>query len=159
MTLVEMCTDVSQKTGLDPAVIEEMADAAVVRCPHCQLNQFMTSKGLCRRCGKVLIPPPPPSPVEELHEVAVNPVSGETFSEAVKLVLCAHRGEMSQRNLAQKLGVPRSYISKVEIGHCTPPLKKLERFAAVFGVPLWRLVWEIECFAKVLAGIGGSETV
>ena len=25
MTLVEMCTDVSQKTGLDPAVIEEMA--------------------------------------------------------------------------------------------------------------------------------------
>lgn len=46
---------------------------------------------------------------------------------AVKLLRRSH--QLSQRDLAKKLGVPRTYISSVENGKKLPTIETLERLA------------------------------
>lgn len=47
---------------------------------------------------------------------------------------------LSQRQLAAKMSVPRTYISKVENGRAMPTLASLERLAAALSVHLGDLV-------------------
>src|SRR6202171_6563391 len=100
----------------------------VVRCDHCLLVQFRTSNNLCRRCHISLD--------EEEPEIVQAP--------APQLVPAAHRGHLnlassirsmrlrnglSQRQLAGRMGVPRTYVSKIENEKATPTLSSLERVA------------------------------
>jgi transcriptional regulator with XRE-family HTH domain len=47
---------------------------------------------------------------------------------------------MSQRQLASRMMVPRTYISKIENGKAIPTLGSLERLALALGVPVSQLV-------------------
>jgi len=58
--------------------------------------------------------------------------------------ICELRKEkgLSQADVAKRMGVRRSYISRVENGHTVPSLETLERFAAALETPLYRLFYE-----------------
>jgi transcriptional regulator with XRE-family HTH domain len=47
---------------------------------------------------------------------------------------------LSQRQLAGRMQVPRTYISKIENGKAIPTLSSLERLAAALGVHIRQLV-------------------
>jgi transcriptional regulator with XRE-family HTH domain len=47
---------------------------------------------------------------------------------------------LSQRQLAGRMEVPRTYISKIENGKAIPTLGSLERLAAALGVDVCQLV-------------------
>ena len=47
---------------------------------------------------------------------------------------------LSQRQLAGRMQVPRTYISKIENGKAIPTLGSLERLAAALGVEMSQLV-------------------
>ena len=47
---------------------------------------------------------------------------------------------LSQRQLAGRMEVPRTYISKIENGKAIPTLSSLERLAAALGVNVRQLV-------------------
>ncbi len=51
---------------------------------------------------------------------------------------------MSQGDVEQKTGLLRCYISRVENGHTVPSVATLERLAAAFDVPLYRLFYDGE---------------
>ncbi len=51
---------------------------------------------------------------------------------------------MSQGDVQHKTGLLRCYVSRVENGHTVPSVATLERLAAAFDVPLYRLFYEGE---------------
>ena len=45
-------------------------------------------------------------------------------------------GEMTQQELAERVGVTRQTVNAIELGKYSPSLEVAFRIAAVFGVPL-----------------------
>jgi putative transcriptional regulator len=45
-------------------------------------------------------------------------------------------GEMTQQELAQKIGVTRQTVNAIELGKYSPSLEAAFRIAKVFGLPL-----------------------
>ncbi len=115
----------------------------VVRCAFadCGIVQFRTSNSLCRRCHR-------PLAIEESLRpgpVAVNPHAADSAAEAGAKVAAQVKEmrrarHMSQRQLAGRMQVPRTYISKIENGKAIPTLGSLERLASALGVELRQLV-------------------
>jgi putative transcriptional regulator len=62
-------------------------------------------------------------------------MSGEEISNAIRRLRFEH-GEMTQADLAAKIGVTRQTINAIEQGKYSPSLEAAFRIAAVFGVPL-----------------------
>ncbi len=50
--------------------------------------------------------------------------------------------KLSQGEIAQRTGLLRHYISRVENGHTVPSLETLERLAAALDLPLYQLFHE-----------------
>src|SRR5205814_5842470 len=111
----------------------------VVRCDRCLLVQFRTSNDLCRRCHLSLN--------EEEPEITQAPVP--------HIIPAAHRGHLnlaasirsmrlrnglSQRQLAGRMSVPRTYVSKIENEKATPTLSSLERLARALEVTVPELL-------------------
>ncbi len=123
-----------------PLSVEERE---VVRCnfADCKLVQFKPSNSLCRRCHR-------PLEIEEsarLGPIAVESLPADPSTEAglkvasqVKLIRRARH--LSQRQLAGRMQVPRTYISKIENGKAIPTLGSLERLAEALGVDVRQLV-------------------
>jgi transcriptional regulator with XRE-family HTH domain len=113
----------------------------VLRCDHCSLVQFRTSNSLCRRCHK-------PLEIEEPEPLApqlVAPASSGTdepegidVARAVRDV--RHGRNLSQRQLAGRMKVPRTYISKIENAKAVPTLSSLERLANALEVDICELL-------------------
>lgn len=61
------------------------------------------------------------------------------FGEALRLVRSFH--EVNQSDLADALGISRSYLSEIESGKKVPSLDLLQRYATHFGIPLSSLVF------------------
>lgn len=108
----------------------------VVRCDHCQLVQFRTTNNLCRRCHTSL-------DEDEPEVLAVTPLPQMMPAQAHedgRLNLAASirnlrlRGGLSQRQLAARMSVPRTYVSKIENEKATPTLSSLERLARALEV-------------------------
>ena len=108
----------------------------VVRCDRCLLVQFRTSNDLCRRCRasldeeepEVVSPPPPPQ---------MMPINGNRrghLNLAASIRSLRLRGGLSQRQLAGRMSVPRTYVSKIENEKATPTLSSLERLARALEV-------------------------
>ena len=84
----------------------------VLRCDHCSLVQFRTTSALCRRCHKCLEveEPEPAAPLALVP--AQETQDGIQVATAVRDL--RHVRNLSQRQLALRMGVPRTYISKIE---------------------------------------------
>ncbi|HYH00501.1 MAG TPA: helix-turn-helix transcriptional regulator [Terriglobales bacterium] len=121
----------------------------VVRCDHCHLVQFRTNNGLCRRCHASLDPDEPeilaPEPV-------ALPVSENTGTSALQVAAAIRslrqRSGMSQRQLAMRMNVPRTYVSKIENEKATPTLSSIERLAQALNVSV----------PELLSGASGRDT-
>ena len=101
----------------------------VLRCDHCSLVQFRTANALCRRCHKCLEveePEPAPAPLALVPTPAAVE-GGLQVATAVRDL--RHVRNLSQRQLAARMGVPRTYISKIENGKAMPTLSSLDRLA------------------------------
>jgi transcriptional regulator with XRE-family HTH domain len=113
----------------------------VVRCEYCRLMQYRTSNSLCRRCRR-------PLDIEESEPLAPQLVSRQPAPDsdnpglqvAVQVREMRRARHLSQRQLAGRMQVPRTYISKIENGKAVPTLGSLERLAAALGVELRQLV-------------------
>jgi transcriptional regulator with XRE-family HTH domain len=49
---------------------------------------------------------------------------------------------MSQGDVEKRTGLLRCYTSRVENGHTVPNVETLEKLAAAFDVPLWKIFYE-----------------
>jgi transcriptional regulator with XRE-family HTH domain len=113
----------------------------VVRCEFCKLVQYRTGNSLCRRCHKPLDFEETIQLVPQL--VTTSPVapSAEAGLQVAGQVREIRRARhLSQRQLAGRMQVPRTYISKIENGKAIPTLGSLERLAQALGVDIGKLV-------------------
>jgi transcriptional regulator with XRE-family HTH domain len=99
--------------------------------------------GLCRRCRKpperlepefppIFAPPPEPPP----------PVPGVTVQLACAARALRRGHRWTQLQLAERIGVPRSYVSKLESGKTNPTFSSLERLGRALGVSVAQLLSE-----------------
>ena len=131
-----------------PAVSElsrlEHDEREVLACFHCRLVQYRTRTSLCRRCRKPL-----ESEVRNRTELEASCVRSDSapmdVSDAIKNLGVRVRGirkkrGLTQQALASRMNVPRTYISKVEMGRVVPTLATLSRIAVALEVPVTDLL-------------------
>ncbi len=113
----------------------------VVRCDHCLLVQFRTNNNLCRRC-RTSLDPDEPEPVVTEAAPAPEPMSMNRQGLQVALAIrnLRQRTGLSQRQLALRMAVPRTYVSKIENEKAMPTLSSLERLARALDVSVPDLI-------------------
>ena len=121
-------------------VVATEAQREVLRCNHCKLVQYRTATPACRRCKKSLElekPAPAPAPLALVPAAAEAP-QGIQVATAVRDL--RHVRNLSQRQLAARMNVPRTYISKIENGKAMPTLSSLDRLARALEVDMSALL-------------------
>jgi len=109
----------------------------VVRCDDCHLVQFRTANNLCRRCRTSLDEDEPePILAQPAPMVEPQPTSRSEVQVASAIRMLRQRNGLSQRQLAARMGVPRTYVSKIENQKATPTLSSLERLATALEVSI-----------------------
>jgi transcriptional regulator with XRE-family HTH domain len=125
----------------------------VIRCLRCQLVQFRTASGRCRRCVKALPPrlllvrraanseESSPTvagqlPAGSRRPFLVRNARLEKLTIGAKLVRCRKERGLSQTELARQAGIPRSYVSRMENNHLTPGPRIAARLAATLGITI-----------------------
>lgn len=135
-------------TTLQPQVVsspisshDASVEREVLRCESCKLVQFRTAAATCRRCKKSLLPEvPKPKAVVEMI-AAPEAETGEAEIQVSTAVRDLRRvRNLSQRQLATRMGVPRTYISKIENGKAMPTLSSLDRLARALEVDISALL-------------------
>jgi len=120
----------------------EAVEREVRKCDFCKLVQYRTAADSCRRCKKSLLPEPPKlQPTLALvaeHTAPEAKESGPQVASAVRDL--RHVRNLSQRQLAGRMGVPRTYISKIENGKAMPTLSSLDRLARALQVDISALL-------------------
>jgi transcriptional regulator with XRE-family HTH domain len=108
----------------------------VVRCDHCLLVQFRTTNNLCRRCHASLDEEEPEiaaaPPVPQMMPMHSNGRGHLNLAASIRSLRL--RNGLSQRQLAARMAVPRTYVSKIENEKATPTLSSLERLARALEV-------------------------
>jgi transcriptional regulator with XRE-family HTH domain len=112
----------------------------VLRCDHCSLVQFRTSNSLCRRCHKPLEIEELPVLMPQLVVPSAVVAEDDDIDVARAVRDIRHSRGMSQRQLAGRMQVPRTYISKIENGKALPTLSSLERLANALEVHICALL-------------------
>src|ERR1700730_13807467 len=116
----------------------------VVRCDRCLLVQFRTSNSLCRRCHLSLDEDEAEiaamTPVPEVLPVNVHTNGRGHLKLAYSIRSLRLRHGLSQRQLALRMSVPRTYVSKIENEKATPTLSSLERLARALEVAVPELL-------------------
>jgi transcriptional regulator with XRE-family HTH domain len=113
----------------------------VVRCDYCSLVQYRTSNSLCRKCHKPLDVEEPAALAPQLVVSSPVPTSAEAGLQVAGQVREIRKARhLSQRQLAGRMQVPRTYISKIENGKAIPTLGSLERLASALEVDVCQLV-------------------
>jgi transcriptional regulator with XRE-family HTH domain len=115
----------------------------VLRCNHCDLVQFTTPKKLCRRCRQ-------PYDWEPSFEAELpdNIPTVESYARtdsvrdriAFNVLNFRQLRDLTQKEVGLRMGVPRTYVSKIEGRKVTPTLSSLERLANVLGTSVVGLV-------------------
>ncbi len=107
----------------------------VVRCDHCHLVQFRTNNNLCRRC-RTSLDEDEPEPILVEQVPVVEPPSGEHahLQIAAAIRTLRQKSGLSQRQLALRMLVPRTYVSKIENEKAVPTLSSLQRLATALEV-------------------------
>jgi DNA-binding XRE family transcriptional regulator len=114
-----------------------------IRCSHCELVQFVNSTKTCRRCKepftKAIPQPvvPTPAPVVAKAEPVVK-VQGKVGSFGywmpIAFYITREAAGLSQRQLADRAGIPRTYVSKIEQGGALPTAKNLFHLCSAMNV-------------------------
>jgi len=131
------------RTPLMATTLVSVVPREVVRCmfADCKLMQFRPSSSLCRRCHRPLDAEesarPGPTPAEP---PSIDPSTEAGLKVAGQVKEIRRARHLSQRQLAGRMQVPRTYISKIENGKAIPTLHSLERLAAALGVDVRQLV-------------------
>ena len=113
----------------------------VLRCEHCLLVQFRTCSGQCRRCHKLLeADEPAPLPIHLHSAQAAHPQEIDVARSVRNL---RRSRSLSQRQLAARMQVPRTYISKIENSKAMPTLSSLERLARALEAPIASLLDDV----------------
>jgi transcriptional regulator with XRE-family HTH domain len=113
----------------------------VVRCDYCRLVQYRTSNSLCRKCHKPLDIEEPVVLAPQLVTSQPVQASAEAGLQVAGQVRDLRKARhLSQRQVAGRMQVPRTYISKIENGKAIPTLGSLERLAAALEVNVCQLV-------------------
>lgn len=112
----------------------------VLRCDHCSLVQFRTVNSLCRRCHKSLEVEEPEPIAAPLSIVPQAAPASEGIQVATAVRDLRHVRNLSQRQLAARMNVPRTYISKIENGKAMPTLSSLDRLAKALQVDISTLL-------------------
>jgi len=123
-----------------PEVQRTESQRRVLRCAHCRLVQFQTTSASCRRCKKLVeveSPTPALAPLALVPSQA-QPAQGLQVATAVRDL--RHVRNLSQRQLAARMNVPRTYISKIENGKAMPTLSSLNRLANALEVEMSALL-------------------
>jgi len=103
--------------------------------------QYRTANSLCRRCHRPLDIEEPVHLAPQLVFCPVAPSSAEAGLQVAGQVREIRRARhLSQRQLAGRMQVPRTYISKIENGKAIPTLGSLERLANALEVDMCQLV-------------------
>jgi len=109
----------------------------VVRCDHCHLVQFRTNNNNCRKCRTSL--DNEPEPIVVAPEVIPTTDSNSSLPQiqiALAIRSLRRRSGLSQRQLAGRMQVPRTYVSKIENEKATPTLSSLARLARALEVTI-----------------------
>ncbi len=108
----------------------------VVRCDRCALVQFRTTNNNCRRCHAsldedepIIAEPVAPPQMMPMHGNGRGHLNLASSIRQLRL-----RNGLSQRQLATRMAVPRTYVSKIENEKATPTLSSLERLARALEV-------------------------
>lgn len=116
----------------------------VVRCDRCRLVQFRTSNNLCRKCHTSLDAEPPAPAAAEPAPAAENGNGNGNGHTHLQIALAIRslrlRTGLSQRQLAMRMHVPRTYVSKIENEKATPTLSSIERLAKALEVTVPELL-------------------
>jgi transcriptional regulator with XRE-family HTH domain len=118
-------------------------DREVVRCDHCHLVQFRTVNNLCRKCRTSLDEDEPELILACRAAAPVDVPMSSSRSEvqvAVAIRSLRQRSGLSQRQLALRMGVPRTYVSKIENEKAIPTLSSLSRLAEALMVSVPELL-------------------
>ena len=110
----------------------------VVRCDHCLLVQFRTTNSLCRKChlslDEVEVESVAPDPIPAIMPINGNGRGHLNLANSIRSLRL--RSGLSQRQLALRMSVPRTYVSKIENEKATPTLSSLERLARALEVTI-----------------------
>ena len=111
-------------------------DRAVIKCPGCRLNQYMTKSGNCRRCNKLL---KKPFVIPIFTAVIQSPVyqipwTVKDLGKTVRFWRTFFG--MSQIALAKRLHHSGShgYISRIENEEMSPTIGYIERIAQALDI-------------------------
>lgn len=109
----------------------------VVRCDRCHLVQFRTINNLCRKC-KTSLDEDEPEPVLIVKPPVSEPVSTNHshLEVATSIRMFRQKSGLSQRQLAMRMQVPRTYVSKIENEKAMPTLSSLQRLATALEVSM-----------------------
>jgi transcriptional regulator with XRE-family HTH domain len=114
----------------------------VVRCDHCHLVQFRTNNNLCRKCKTSLDEDEPEPILVEQPPVIETPTGGHHshLQIAAAIRMLRQKAGLSQRQLALRMQVPRTYVSKIENEKAVPTLSSLQRLAKALEVSVGDLL-------------------
>jgi transcriptional regulator with XRE-family HTH domain len=109
----------------------------VVRCDHCHLVQFRTNNNLCRKC-RTSLDEDEPEPILEIQVPMDAPPDSNhpSLQVAASIRMLRQKSGLSQRQLALRMQVPRTYVSKIENEKAMPTLSSLERLARALEVSM-----------------------
>ena len=109
----------------------------VVRCDHCHLVQFRTANNLCRKC-RTSLDEDEPEPIVIVQPPPVAPANGKhsQLQVATAIRMFRQKSGLSQRQLAMRMQVPRTYVSKIENEKAMPTLSSLQRLAVALEVSM-----------------------
>ncbi len=90
---------------------------------------------MCRKCKTSLDEEPEPVVLAPVTAVQPQPMNGGSqIPVAMAIRMLRNRAGLSQRQLAQRMRVPRTYVSKIENEKACPTLSSLERLAVALHV-------------------------
>jgi len=113
----------------------------VVRCDHCHLVQFRTTNNLCRKC-RISLDEDEPEPILASQPPVEAPTHGShsQLQVAASIRMLRQKSGLSQRQLALRMQVPRTYVSKIENEKAMPTLSSLQRLATALEVSMGDLL-------------------
>jgi transcriptional regulator with XRE-family HTH domain len=136
--------------------IEPLQAREVLRCQHCSLVQFRTASDLCRRCSKalpsrfpVLVEEPACAEDGEMSEAEMEMELGTTMergernrkvSVGARLKLIRRQRELTQVEMSALLGIPRSYLSRIENNRLLPGPLMVQKFSTALEIDISELL-------------------